>query len=394
MSNVALYNVDPSTQVRSALASPRSPAARERHLRIAGRGSSAQSAAKMRILVVSERMSFVDALRVIVEADGRDLLHTATSAGVCEIITRAEINVVIADQQLPGDDGFRLLDELHEVHPTLLTAMATAPGATNAAIKAFERGAADYINTPVQREDVIAFLRRADAMTTLRVETTPEADAEVSEFRGMYGTTPVMRDVFKMISRVGRTDVTVLVGGESGTGKELVARALHEQSPRRQAPLISVNCAAIPESLIEPELFGHEKGAFTGAQQLRKGLVEAADGGSLFLDEIGELPLDAQARLLRLLQEKEVRRLGATQSRTIDVRLIAATHRNLKQMASTGQFREDLFFRLNVVELNLPPLRERGGCRQAKSGHCSAHTRSCPMRCATSQCPERIGTLT
>ncbi len=240
MSNVALYNVDPSTQVRSALASPRSPAARERHLRIAARGSSSQPSSKMRILVVSERISFVEALRVIVEADGHDLLHAAQSAGVCEIITRAEITVVIADQQLPGDNCLRLLDELHEVHPTLLTAMATVPGASNAAIQAFERGAADYINTPVQRDDVIAFLHRADAMAIRREETTPEPDAEVSEFRGMYGTTLVMRDVFRMISRVGRTDVTVLVGGESGTGKELVARALHDESARRHKPFIAL----------------------------------------------------------------------------------------------------------------------------------------------------------
>ncbi len=153
---------------------------------------------------------------------------------------------------------------------------------------------------------------------------------------------------------------TVLVRGESGTGKELVAKALHNESPRKDHPLISVNCAAIPETLIEAELFGYEKGAFTGANTQRKGLVEAADGGTLFLDEIGELPLEAQARLLRLLQEKEVRRLGATQTRSVDIRLVAATHRNLKQLAAEGLFREDLYYRLNVIELLIPPLRERG----------------------------------
>ncbi len=359
MSNVALYTVDPSTQVRSALASPRSPAARERHLRIAARGSSTQPRATMRILVVSERLSFVDALRVIVEADGRELLHAAHAAGVCEFITRAEINVVIADQQLPGDDGFRLLDELHEVHPTLLTAMATAPGATNAAIKAFERGAADYINTPVQRDDVIAFLRRADAMTTLRVEATPEPDAEVSEFRGMYGTTPVMRDVFRMISRVGRTDVTVLVGGESGTGKELVARALHDESARRHKPFIALNCSALPSELVESELFGHTRGAFTGAVKDRGGLFEAAHGGTLFLDEIGDLGLMAQAKVLRALESGEVMRVGGTKTTRVDVRVIAATNRPLDEMVADGRFREDLLYRLKVISLALPPLRDR-----------------------------------
>ena len=358
MSNVALYNVDPSTQARNALAAPRSPAARARHLSIAARGNSTQPSNLMRILVVSERMSFVDALRVIVEADGRELLHATQAAGVCEIITRAEINVVIADQQLPGDDGFRLLDELHDVHPTLLTAMATAPGATNAAIKAFERGAADYINTPVQLDDVIAFLRRADAMTTLRVETTP-ADAEVNEFRGMYGTTPVMRDVFRMIARVGRTDVTVLVGGESGTGKELVARALHDESARRHKPFIALNCSALPSELVESELFGHTRGAFTGAVKDRGGLFEAAHGGTLFLDEIGDLGPLAQAKVLRALESGEVMRVGGTKTTRVDVRVIAATNRPLDAMVADGRFREDLLYRLKVISLTLPPLRDR-----------------------------------
>jgi DNA-binding NtrC family response regulator len=169
-----------------------------------------------------------------------------------------------------------------------------------------------------------------------------------------------MNDLFTKISKVAPTDATVLIQGESGTGKELVARALHTQSRRKDAPMISVNCAAIPETLIESELFGHEKGAFTGAASLRLGLVEAADGGTLFLDEIGELPLEAQARLLRVLQEGEIRRVGSVQSRKVDVRLIAATHRNLKELASKAEFREDLYYRLNVLELHLPPLRARG----------------------------------
>ena len=359
MSNVALYDVDPSTQVRSALASPRSPATRPRHLGIAAQERPSPWAAKKRILVVSERSSFVDALRVIVEADGRELLHAVQSAGVCEIITRAEIDVVIADQQLPGDDGFRLLDELREVHPTLLTAMATAPGATHAAIRAFERGAADYLNTPVQRTEVVAFLRRADAMTILREETTPAADDEVNAFRGMYGTTPVMRDVFKMISRVGRTDVTVLVGGESGTGKELVARALHDESARRHKPFIALNCSALPSELVESELFGHMRGAFTGAVKDRGGLFEAAHGGTLFLDEIGDLGPLAQAKVLRALESGEVMRVGGTKTTRVDVRVIAATNRPLDEMVADGRFREDLLYRLKVISLALPPLRDR-----------------------------------
>ena len=369
MSNVALYNVDPSSQVRSALASPRSPAARERHLRIAGRGSSAESSTNKRILVVSERMSFVDALRAIVEGEGRDLLHATQSAGVCEIITRAEISVVIADQQLPGDEGFRLLDELREVHPTLLTAIATASDAGNVAVKAFERGAADYISTPLQRDDVIAFLRRADSMTTLRQETTPRAEAEVTEFRGMYGSTPVMRDVFRMISRVGRTDVTVLVGGESGTGKELVARALHDESARRHKPFIALNCSALPSELVESELFGHTRGAFTGAVKDRGGLFEAAHGGTLFLDEIGDLGPLAQAKVLRALESGEVMRVGGTKTTRVDVRVIAATNRPLDEMVADGRFREDLLYRLKVISLALPPLRDRKADLPLLSSH-------------------------
>ena len=176
----------------------------------------------------------------------------------------------------------------------------------------------------------------------------------------MIGECEPRQTLFGNIKKVAPTDSTVLVLGESGTGKELVARAVHDQSLRKDGSLISVNCAAIPETLIESELFGHEKGAFTGANANRKGLVEAADGGTLFLDEIGELPLEAQARLLRLLQEKEVRRVGAVQSKTVDVRLVAATHRDLKLLAKEGRFREDLYYRLHVVELKLPPLRERG----------------------------------
>ncbi len=267
-------------------------------------------------------------------------------------------SLIISDLRLPGAAGISLIDKAADTPVLIMTSFASI----RSAVDAVRAGAADYIAKPFDHDDMLLtidrilrerLLRRQNAALQMTVATS-QPDS------GIIGNCEAMQQLHRRISRVAPLNTTVLIHGESGTGKELVARALHEQSPRRQAPLISVNCAAIPESLIESELFGHEKGAFTGAQQLRKGLVEAADGGSLFLDEIGELPLDAQARLLRLLQEKEVRRLGATQSRTIDVRLIAATHRNLKQMASAGQFREDLFFRLNVVELNLPPLRERG----------------------------------
>jgi DNA-binding NtrC family response regulator len=203
---------------------------------------------------------------------------------------------------------------------------------------------------------VIGKANRA-ALTSGNASTNKSNNQAVS---GMIGASPVMKDIFSRIHKVAPTAATVLIHGETGTGKELVARAIHTESKRNGKPLISVNCAAIPETLIESELFGHEKGAFTGAASQRDGLVAAADGGTLFLDEIGELPLEAQARLLRVLQEGEVRPIGSVESRKVDVRLVAATHRDLRKLSSEGKFREDLYFRINVIQLTVPPLRDRG----------------------------------
>jgi DNA-binding NtrC family response regulator len=231
-----------------------------------------------------------------------------------------------------------------------------------AAVDAMKLGAADFITRPFDQEELLLTLERVQKEQRL-VRQNAVLRSELSRdypVAGMIGSCAPMRQLFDRIRKVAPTESTVLILGESGTGKELVARALHDQSPRRDAPMISLNCAAIPDSLIESELFGHEKGAFTGAGNARRGLVEAADGGTLFLDEIGELPLEAQARLLRVLQEGEIRRVGAVQVRQVDVRLIAATHRDLRTLAERGEFREDLFYRLNVVTLSLPALRERG----------------------------------
>ncbi|MCY1499825.1 Transcriptional regulatory protein ZraR [compost metagenome] len=236
-------------------------------------------------------------------------------------------------------------------------------------------GAVDYIAKPFDHDEMLQavarILRERQESLSAQGSERPAAQATASRGNGkaveashgeigIIGSCAAMQELYGKIRKVSPTDSTVLIQGESGTGKELVARALHNLSRRAKAPLISVNCAAIPETLIESELFGHEKGAFTGASAGRAGLVEAADGGTLFLDEIGELPLEAQARLLRVLQEGEIRRVGSVQSQKVDVRLIAATHRDLKSLAKVGQFREDLFYRLNVISLKLPPLRERG----------------------------------
>jgi two-component system response regulator HydG len=267
-------------------------------------------------------------------------------------------DLIISDLRLPGGNGTELIT-LAKVTPVLIM---TSFASLRSAVDAMKLGAVDYIAKPFDHDEmVIAVQRILKERNLVRQNTVLKKEIQkVHPTAGMIGSCPPMQDLFKKIGKVSPTDATVLVLGESGTGKELVARAIHEQSPRSDNPMISVNCAAIPESLIESELFGHEKGAFTGATSVRQGLVEAADGGTLFLDEIGELPLEAQARLLRVLQEGEIRRVGSVQSKKVNVRLVAATHRNLKELAKKGEFREDLYYRLNVVELKLPPLRDRG----------------------------------
>ncbi|WP_419812835.1 sigma-54-dependent transcriptional regulator [Bacterioplanoides sp.] len=271
-------------------------------------------------------------------------------------------DLIISDLRLPGGDGTELIELAGNTPVLIMTSYASL----RSAVDAMKMGAVDYIAKPFDHDEMIRAVERILKESQISSDSGQQSKAMQQEVNseypvsGIIGSCPPMLLLFKKISKVARTDATVLIQGESGTGKELVAKALHQQSRRADAPMISVNCAAIPETLIESELFGHEKGAFTGATAQRQGLVEAADGGTLFLDEIGELPLEAQARLLRVLQEGEIRRVGSVQSQKVNVRLVAATHRNLKELAGRGEFREDLYYRLNVVELHLPPLRERG----------------------------------
>jgi DNA-binding NtrC family response regulator len=317
----------------------------------------------MRVLVVTEDQDVLVPLRKILTEQGRDVLHSPRVTGVLEFIDKAEVDLVIADQQFADGNGLTLLEQMRKAHPNVLTALLTATGAQYSAIQAFERGAMDSLPKPIDRDETLAFVRRVDSMKTIREPgspaSEPASETPSQDFRGMYGATQVMRDTFKMISRVGRTDVTVLVTGESGTGKELVARALHEESGRRNKPFIALNCSALPSELVESELFGHTRGAFTGAVKDRGGLFEAANGGTLFLDEIGDLGPLAQAKVLRALENGEVMRVGGTRSTRVDVRVIAATNRPLDDMILDGRFREDLLYRLKVITLNLPPLRER-----------------------------------
>jgi DNA-binding NtrC family response regulator len=267
-------------------------------------------------------------------------------------------DLIIADLRLPGASGIDVIPLCDGTPVLIMTSYSSVPSA----VDAMRRGAADYIAKPFDYDELLIVVRRIlNERRTARQNEALKSDLQQQyPVAGMVDNCPQMQAVATTIRKVAPTDATVLVLGESGTGKELVARALHEQSSRRDGPMIAVNCASIPEGLIESELFGHEKGAFTGAFGARRGMVEAASGGTLFLDEIGELPPGAQAQLLRVLQDGEVRRVGATRTRHVSVRLIAATHRDLKQLVRRQQFREDLYFRLHVVEIRLPPLRERG----------------------------------
>jgi DNA-binding NtrC family response regulator len=264
--------------------------------------------------------------------------------------------LVISDLRLPGEPGTDLIKPAGDTPVLIMTSYASL----RSAVDSMKLGAVDYIAKPFDHENLLDAV--ADIIRGSNKQCLPTSSdrAGSSTPSGFVGNCAEMQKLYVQINRFAPTDTTILVHGETGTGKELVAQSLHATSLRADQPLISINCAAIPEALIESELFGYEKGAFTGANSNRMGLIEAASGGTLFLDEIGELPLEAQARLLRFLQEGEIRAIGSVQTRKVDVRLIAATHRDLKRLANEGRFREDLYYRINVMQLNLPPLRDRG----------------------------------
>ncbi|MCH8499795.1 MAG: sigma-54 dependent transcriptional regulator [Marinobacter sp.] len=318
------------------------------------------------ILIVEDEEIIASALRKLLQHAGYEV---QLAGAVDEAVSKYDLDsfqLIISDLRLPGAPGTELIKRAPNTPVLIMTSYASL----RSAVDSMKLGAVEYIAKPFDHDEMLAAVENI-----LRRQSTPAAADEQRSAEGsippntaaadpaqiMYGQCQAMEQVFTLIRKVAPTDTTVLIQGESGTGKELAARAIHELSPRARQPLICVNCAAIPESLIESELFGHEKGAFTGAVSARTGLIEAADGGSLFLDEIGELPAEAQARLLRVLQESEIRRVGSTQSRKVNVRMIAATHRNLKAMTRTGEFREDLYYRLNVMQIRIPPLRERQG---------------------------------
>lgn len=310
-----------------------------------------------KILLVEDESVIRTALRRLLERNEYEISEAGSVAEAQKNHTLTDFDLIISDLRLPGSPGTDLIKMAGEVPVLIMTSYASL----RSAVDSMRMGAVDYIAKPFDHGDMVNAVQRIIADHPTRpVAEEPAPTATPSKTTGILGNCPAMHTLFDHIERMAPTDSTVLVLGETGTGKELVARSIHENSLRAAKTLISVNCAAIPETLIESELFGYEKGAFTGANASRMGLIEAADGGTLFLDEIGELPMEAQARLLRFIQEGEIRRIGSVHSRKVNVRLICATHRNLQSLSAEGQFRQDLYYRINVLRISLPPLRERG----------------------------------
>ena len=313
------------------------------------------------ILVVDDEQSIQEFLRLLLEENG---FRVTTAGSVQEGRQRFEedsFDLVLCDIIMPDGNGLDLLQEIKQQDGRTSVIMMTAYTSTKTAIEAMKRGAYDYISKPFDVEELQVVIQKALEKAEL-VDENVYLRRELEEkyrFSNIIGRSRLMQEIFGLIERVARTSSTVLVEGESGTGKELIARAVHYESPRANHKFLSVNCGALPENLLESELFGHERGSFTGAVKEKKGLFREADGGTLFLDEISEMSTSMQVKLLRALQEKKVRRVGSNQEEPVDVRIIAATNRDLKEQTETGQFREDLFYRINVIPVRLPPLRRR-----------------------------------
>jgi nitrogen regulation protein NR(I) len=311
------------------------------------------------ILLIEDDASLATNLCDVLKEDGFKVTVCNRGDEGLRRANNEECEVVLTDLRLPGLGGLDLVRQLHETQPRLPVVLMTAHGTIETAIEATKLGAYDYLQKPFEMPDLISVLHRAVEAGRLMREPVTLPNAPVESRTALVGTGRAMQNVCKEIGRVAAKPVTVLIRGETGTGKELIARAIYQHSPRAKAPFIAINCAAIPENLLESELFGHERGAFTGADQRRIGRFEQANKGTLFLDEIGDLPANTQVKLLRVLQQQTFQRVGGTEAISVDVRVIAATHRNLEAMFREGKFREDLFHRLNVVCLHLPPLRER-----------------------------------
>ncbi|WP_243544384.1 sigma-54-dependent transcriptional regulator [Pseudodesulfovibrio tunisiensis] len=314
------------------------------------------------ILIIDDEEGIRFSLRGILEDEGHDIIEAESGEQGLELLESEDPDLVFLDIWLPGMDGLEVLDRVAENHEGLPVIMISGHGTIETAVQALKKGAFDFIEKPLSLEKVVATTRNAIEFSRLRLENRALRTRISSEQPvRITGESEPIRALKDVISRVAPTDAWVLITGENGTGKEIVARSIHDQSKRADKPLVAVNCAAIPEELIESELFGHEKGAFTGAEKAQEGKFELADGGTLFLDEIGDMSLKTQAKILRILQEQRFEHVGGRKTIKVDVRVIAATNKNLLEEIENGRFREDLYYRLKVFPLELPPLRDRAG---------------------------------
>jgi len=329
--------------------------------------SDSQSSALPRgtVLVVDDEESVRASLRAILE-ETCHVLEAEDGRQALEMLGAHTVDLVMLDQRMPGEPGIDVLQQIKALDSTIVVVLATAVHDVKTAVEAIKRGAYDYITKPFDVDAIVLLVHRAlekraleRQVLCLRSELALPSVDESESFRGLIGRHPEMLQIYQVIRQVAGTPTTVLITGESGTGKELVARAIHHHSPRSAQPFVAFNVAAFPDTLIDSELFGYEKGAFTGAQARKLGKFELAQGGTVFLDEIGSLRLDLQAKLLRVLQERQVERLGGVRPTSVDVRVLAATNMDLRQAVKAGTFREDLYYRLDVVRIHLPPLRER-----------------------------------
>ncbi len=318
-----------------------------------------------RVLVVDDEANVRELLTVVLGRDGYQVTTAPDGAQALAVFREGQTDLVLQDLKMPGMDGLTLLKSLKEVAPTIPVIVLTAFATWDSAVEAMRLGAYDYLKKPFDNDQV----RHTVARAISRLRRYREAGAGATVGRDWVGNSPALREVAELVRRVAPTDSTVLIQGESGTGKELIARAVHEASLRAQETFLTVNCAAFPETLLESELFGHARGAFTGAVAAKKGLLEVADRGTFFLDEIGDMPLALQSKLLRVLEDRAVLPVGETKPRQVDVRFITATHRDLEAAVKSGDFRADLYYRLNVVPVRLPPLRERREDIPLLAGH-------------------------
>jgi two-component system response regulator AtoC len=317
-----------------------------------------------RVLVVDDEEPLRHVLDLLLRREGLEVVHAESAEAAIAVLEREDVDVVLSDVRMPGMGGLGLCDWVRQHRPGLTVVVMSAFGSVEVALEAMQRGAYDYVSKPFKQDEILLALRKAEERERLRTENAmlraSLGDREGGDRLGdMLFLSEGMRSIARTVRKVAAFKTTVLVLGESGVGKELVSRAIHALSPRARAPFVAVNCGAIPEALLESELFGHVRGAFTDATSDKRGLFEEAEGGTLFLDEIGELPPPLQVKLLRALQEEEIRRVGDVRPIAVDVRVVAATSRELAQMVEDGSFRQDLYYRLNVMPVFIPPLRER-----------------------------------